>query len=468
MLSRECNGGYKTAGFKTKDGRLWFPTMKGIAVIDPQHILTNKIQPPVKIERILLDKAAADINRPVVVKPGIKQLVIHYTALSFRNPEKVNFKYRLEGYDEEWLDAGTRRAAWYTNLDGGNYTFRVMGCNDDGVWNETGASVKIRVIPPFWKTWWFTLIGLMIFSVFSYVVIHFFRKYINLTTFWKKQVYIGQFKITDRIGAGGMGTIYKANSLMDKTETVALKVLRDDLFEDESSRKRFKQEAAIIDQLDHPNIVKVYERGQSGDNLFIAMELLEGGTLAQKISRERKIKLSESAHIMFQVASALNKIHAKNIIHRDLKPDNIMLVEKNGDPNFVKLLDFGLAKMQHQTRLTQTGIVIGTINYMSPEQISGEGSFAASDIYSLGIIFYEMITGEKPFLGETTVDVMKQILDKSPIEPIRFRFDISFELNHLIMRMLIKEKEKRPTIEEILEVLYVIRRDIKTIESSHQ
>ena len=456
MRSSECNGGFQSAGCKTKDGKLWFPTSKGAAVIDPENIKTNPVKPPVFIEAVLLDSASTDFNQRVAVKPGVKRLEIHYTALSFLNPGKVKFKYKLDGYDDEWIDAGSQRAAWYTNLDAGNYSFKVIACNDDGLWNETGAAIAIRVIPPLGKTWWFRLIALLVFAMLSYFVIHFFRRYITLAGFWKKQKYVGQFKLLDKIGAGGMGTVYKATNLMDKSEQVAIKVLREEMFTDESSRKRFKQEAAIIDQLDHPNIINVLERGQSKQNLFIAMELLEGKTLTDKINEEKKLDVKEALHIMLQITSALGKIHSKSIIHRDLKPDNIMLIEKDGDTNFVKLLDFGLAKMQYQTRLTQTGIVIGTINYMAPEQVEGKGSFAASDIYALGIIFYEMLTGERPFMGETSIDIMKQILDKSPIEPIRFRLDISFELNDLIMKMLEKNIKSRPIITEALEQLKLI------------
>lgn len=375
----------------------------------------------------------------------------------------MRFKYRLEGYDENWVDADSQRTAGYTNLDGGTYQFRVIACNNDGLWNLKGAAITIKVIPPFWKTWWFILLALIVFAFLSYAVIHLSRKYISMAQFWKKQKYIGKFKLVDTIGSGGMGTVYKANNLMDKKETVALKVLREDLFNDENNRKRFKQEAAIIDQLDHPNIIKIYERGQAGQNLFIAMELLEGKTLAQKITEVKKLELGEALHIMVQVADALAKIHSKSIIHRDLKPENIMLIERGQDANFVKLLDFGLAKMQHQTRLTQTGIVIGTISYMSPEQISGKGSAPASDVYALGIIFYEMITGVKPFIGETTIDIMKQILDKMPIEPIRFRFDISFELNRLIMWMLEKEQAARPHIQQVLKQLHITCDDLKSL-----
>lgn len=462
MKSHECNGGYQGAGCKTKEGKLWFPTVKGAVFIDPDHIFTNKIPPPVFIEQVLLDGAAADPDQKIVIQPGIKRMEIHYTALSYANPQKVQFKYKLEGYDDHWINAFSQRKAFYTNLDADTYTFNVIACNDDGLWNDTGAAITVQVIPPYWNTWWFRVIAIFSFAIFSYLVIHFFRKYITLAAFWKKQKYVGKFKLMDIIGTGGMGAVYKAKNLMDKSETVAIKVLKEEMFSDESSRKRFKHEAAIIDQLDHPNIVKVIERGESKQNLFIAMEYLQGKTLTEKIIDDERLDINEALHIMIQIADALAKIHSKNIIHRDLKPDNIMLIEKKGDPNFVKLLDFGLARTQYQTRLTQTGIVIGTISYLSPEQISGKRPYAASDIYALGTIFYEMLTGDKPFMGETTTDIMKQILDKIPVEPLRFRGDIPQELNHLIMRLLEKEIKSRPVIFDVLAHLQEIESNLST------
>ena len=453
MRTSECNGGFQTSGCKTHDGKFWFSTMKGAAMIDPAHIAVNQVPPPVYIEKVLLDGVSADLNQKITVKPGVKRIEFHYTALSLLNPKKVKFKFLLNGYEEDWVDAAAQRVAYYTNLDAGNFRFQVIACNNDDFWNEEGAAAAFEVIPPLWLSWWFILLALSVFSVLSYVVINFFRKYIALSGFWKKQKFVGNYKLLDKIGVGGMGTVYKAENRTDKTQTVAIKVLKEELFEDESSRKRFKQEAVIVDQLDHPNIVRVFERGESKQSMFIAMELLEGRTLTDKISQDERLNILEALYIMSQVTDAIAKIHSKGIIHRDMKPDNVMLVKKGSDPNFVKLLDFGLARMQHQTRLTQSGMVIGTINYMAPEQISGAGFSGATDIYSMGVMFYEMLTGEKPFVGETTIDIMKQIIDKTPIEPIRFRFEVPTELNELIVQMMEKESDDRPDVEDVLETL---------------
>jgi ligand-binding sensor domain-containing protein/signal transduction histidine kinase len=166
MLSNECNGGRQPAGTRTRDGKLWFPTQKGVAVINPQSITINRLPPPVVIEEILLDRARVASRSAVEIQPGQENLEIHYTGLSFIKPEHVRFRYRLEGLDKEWVDAGTRRTAYYSHLPPGSYSFAVMAANSDGVWNTTGASVRISVRPPFWRTWWFlALSGLAVIGL---------------------------------------------------------------------------------------------------------------------------------------------------------------------------------------------------------------------------------------------------------------------------------------------------------------
>jgi tetratricopeptide (TPR) repeat protein len=287
-----------------------------------------------------------------------------------------------------------------------------------------------------------------------------FKKYLYLFAFWKREKYIGQFRLQEQIGTGGMGVIYRAHDIRDKSHSVAVKILKEDLFLDENNIKRFKQEAAIIDKLDHPHIVKIIERGEYKGKHFIVTEYLKGKTLDVKIDEESPLHLRESLFIMEQISDALALIHSKHIIHRDIKPANIMLIEKEGDPHFVKLMDFGLARAEYQTRLTRTGIMVGTINYMSPELLDRNEYSLDSDVYSLGVTFYEMVTAKKPFLAETPTDIMKQILHTVPPEPNRYRSDIPTELNRLIMAMLNKDPQHRPPLKEILETL-------KKIQSTH-
>jgi ligand-binding sensor domain-containing protein/signal transduction histidine kinase len=161
MRSNECNGGGQPAGWKAHDGKLWFPTAKGVVMIDPQQVGTNSQPPPVAIEQVLINQRAADARQEIKVPPGQSELEIHYTGLSFAVPERVRFKYQLVGLDRNWVDAGTRRAAYYSHLPPGEYTFRVSAANGDGVWNEEGARIRITIIPPFYRTWWFFSLALL-------------------------------------------------------------------------------------------------------------------------------------------------------------------------------------------------------------------------------------------------------------------------------------------------------------------
>jgi tRNA A-37 threonylcarbamoyl transferase component Bud32/sugar lactone lactonase YvrE len=466
LQGNEFNGG---AYFKSGDGEMFFGGSNGFNAFYPYKITDNPHVPPIVITdfQILNDPVKIGPNSPL--KQSItetKEIVLthednvfsfEFAALDFSNPKKNKYLYKMEGFKKEWNKRDSdRRFVTYTNLDPGKYVFRVKGSNNDGKWNEEGTAIKIIIIPPFWKTWWFYLLAVLAFAILSYVIINFIKKYILLAGFWKGEKYIGRFKLLEKIGSGGMGTIYKAQDTLTKSRIVALQVLREDLFMSEHHRKRFKQEAVIIDQLDHPNIVKIMERGQFEQKLYIVMELLEGKTLTKKLEEEEEIDLKEALDIFSQVADALKKIHSKNIVHRDLKPDNVMLVENEGRRNFVKLLDFGLARTEHQTRITQTGTVLGTLNYMAPEQIS-HGEFSlASDVYSLGVICYETLTRKIPFPGGKMTDIMRKILNDTPTEPIYLRPDMPTEFNVLIMQMIEKESGSRPTVEEVMERLKVI------------
>jgi signal transduction histidine kinase/ligand-binding sensor domain-containing protein len=171
MLNSECNGGAQPAGIKNLDGKLWFPTQGGVAVVDPEAVPVSAQPPPLMIEEFLLNNEPTEFREAVEIPPGIENFEIHYTGLSFIMSERLRFKYKLEGLNADWVDAGTRRVAYYSHIPPGDYTFRVIAANRDGVWNVEGASVAIRIIPPFWRTWWFYSLALT--SVAGLVVLGF-------------------------------------------------------------------------------------------------------------------------------------------------------------------------------------------------------------------------------------------------------------------------------------------------------
>jgi tetratricopeptide (TPR) repeat protein/tRNA A-37 threonylcarbamoyl transferase component Bud32 len=298
------------------------------------------------------------------------------------------------------------------------------------------------------------IIGFVLIVIVS---AYFVKKYYYLLSFWKKKHYIGNYKVMDKIASGGMGIVYKAHEIRDRSKVYAVKVLREEFFDNETHKKRFKHEGSIIDEFNHPNIIKITERGESGGNLYIVMELIDGRTLSVIIEEEGMLPVSVVLNILTQVFTALVKIHQKNIIHRDLKPENIMLVETPENPHFVKLLDFGLAKTKAFSRLTQTGMVLGTIYYLSPEQVMDSEITAAGDVYAMGVIGCEMLIGRKPFDGETEGAVVGKILENKPLPLSDFRSDIPAQLDQLLTRMIGKDPAVRPSTEEVLVTLNKIQ-----------
>lgn len=285
------------------------------------------------------------------------------------------------------------------------------------------------------------------------IMIWIIKKYLYLFAFWKKQKYIGQYRILECIGSGGMGVVFRAHPLRDKDASVAVKILKDELMQSESYKKRFKREGMIIDRLDHPNILKVHERGDENGRLFIVMEYIQGKTLESIIAQKGKLPPAATLHIIIQISDALSQIHARSIIHRDLKPSNIMVMDKNGDPFFVKLLDFGLSKVSYHSRLTTSGGMMGTLGYLAPEQLTDRTFSTASDVYSLGIIFYEMLTGTFLFRDESLSSVFDRILEGKPVPPRNQADDVLDEVNDLVMLMLDKDPARRPDAQKVFETL---------------
>lgn len=219
-----------------------------------------------------------------------------------------------------------------------------------------------------------------------------------------------RYEVIKTIGEGGMANVYLANDTILE-RNVAIKVLRGDLSNDEKFIRRFKREALSVSNLSHPNIVEVYDVGEEDGNYYIVMEYIEGKTLKQQLQKRGALTLTEVLDIMGQLADGLSHAHEAYIIHRDIKPQNIM-IEDNG---LIKITDFGIATAINSTQLTQTNSVMGSVHYLPPEQASGKGSTIKSDIYSLGILMYELLAGSVPFKGDTAVEIaLKHMKEKIP------------------------------------------------------
>jgi TolB-like protein len=268
---------------------------------------------------------------------------------------------------------------------------------------------------------------------------------------------ISHYKIIEKLGEGGMGIIYKAEDLKLK-RTVALKVLPASMSKDEEFKRRFMLEAQNASSLQHNNICTIHDVDETPDGrLFISMDYYEGETLKNRISRDL-LSLNEIIGITLQIAEGLNKAHENGIVHRDIKPANIFITKEGT----VKILDFGLAKKIDRTQFTRTGVRFGTTDYMSPEQIKGEKVDLRTDIWSLGTILYEMLTGEHPFKADYEQAIVYLILNQEPDDVRKFREDVPERFLTILEKSLAKDREDR------YEDLGCLLEDLKNIESKQE
>jgi len=271
----------------------------------------------------------------------------------------------------------------------------------------------------------------------------------------------GRYEILDKLGEGAMGVVYRAR---DATlgRVVALKMLSTDLGAEEELHQRFQREAEAIGRLSHPNIVTVYDLGQSEGQLYMAMELLEGNDVRFLIEDRVQIPLADKVRILVQICDGVGYAHSRGVVHRDIKPANILVTLRG----VVKILDFGLARVAARATITRKGMILGTPDYMAPEQAMGTSVDRRSDVFSAGSVFYEFLAGEKPFKGKTLHGVLYQIIQTEPEPLLTINPELHTRLAAVVHRMLVKDPDKRyGTMQEVGRDLLAIHASLRLSRS---
>ncbi len=449
------------ASFKDGRGKLYFGSTRGLVHFDPREIRDNPYIPPVVLTSFKLFNNEFDLGQKV---SEVREIHLDYSqnffsfefaALNYLAPEKNRYAYRMEGFDKGWVQAGNRRYAAFTNLDPGEYVFRVRAANNDGVWNMDGLAVRVIIEPPFWQTGWFRVLALIAFVVLSNVLFLLLKKTTTLVVHWRKTHFISHYRILKKLGRGGMGTVYKVQDITTK-QVYALKVLNEEVLEDADAKQRFIEESSICERIDHPCVIRIMEKGEIEGNLYFTMDFYDGRTL-REILAERRLGVGASLQLVRTLFGIMHEIHRQGVIHRDIKPGNIMigrridparLAEGRADAatlrENIRILDFGIARMIDTKTRTQTGMFVGSLYYMPPEYLNGKKARDfRGDYYALGAILYELLTGRTPYRGEDFAGLLSAIVHTRPAPPAELAAGVPAAVSDFALRLVEADESVR-------------------------
>ncbi len=497
--------------FSAKKKTLLLATNRGIVKLNLQQAFEKNDWINNKYPNILITSVNSDttllsesstiistvIQKPTYLLPWQNSIRFVFKGVSFVGDSKLKYSYKLNNNDN-WSKPTSEREASYYKLASGKYTFFVHSINNKGIRSKVPAKFSFTILPPYWMRFWFVLSAfffIVVLLIFSFdknsrynflrnpffipliIVVYSLSNYFNIlkdfatyslllfislgviSLFFKYTLiliskfdesnYMAGYKLIEIVGMGGMGKVFRAIDVNKKRE-VALKVLNPAITKDAENKKRLTNEGKILASFNHPTIVKVYEIGETEEHTYLAMEYLSGGTLYEHIKKNKILSEKETLKFALQICEGLEIIHDGNCIHRDLKSHNIMFNSKGN----IKIMDFGLSKAPLVSIMTSIGTVMGTLGYVAPEQVTGTECDFRTDIFSLGVVMYEMTTGRLPFSGENEIAVIHSIFNTIPSPPSNKNTEISNKLDNVILKMLEKDSDNRfQTVTEIKKIL---------------
>lgn len=434
--------------YDVEEENLWITTSDGVLKISLQGGSSITRQPTARISKVMVDtlkfSSPSDLGE---FEHWQNTVSFTFASDSYKEPQNAKFRFRLKGADKTW-SMTSEPTVVYRNLPDGKYEMEVFAINADGVESKMPARLAFMIVPPLWKSKWaFALYVLLLIG--AVWAVRWTIQNWNIILENRKNCYIGHYELKHLLGEGGMGKVYQAIDRRTK-QVVAIKVLHSTLLNDSENRRRLTNEGQLLRELHHPNIIKVYEVGETQEQVYLVMEYLAGGTLKAYLNAHHPIPLEKIQQLSLQICDGLAEIHQRGIVHRDLKTTNLMLDEKEN----VRIMDFGLSKSPLISMKTTLGTIIGTLGYVAPEQITGTITDARTDIFSFGVVLYELCTNQQPFTGENEMAVIHAIFNRTPTPICDLRPDLPKSIERIVSKCLQHDLTMRyQSIEEVRQDL---------------